>query len=144
MKARFTKIVLEWSVAIFMISSVTIRAVEKRVILLIVRTETTSTCSFKYSLSIFPGLLSFLFLHVLLKLFLITDQLLIILNGAILFYCIQIGKIVKIVNLIINQSLPNIFIDDIGDILVLYFLWRIYINNQLSIDLFLKYLKGTI
>ena len=122
MKARFTKIVLEWSVAIFMISSVTIRAVEKRVILLIMRTETTSTCSFKYPFSIFPGFFSFLFLHILLKLLLVTDQLLIILNSAILFYCIQIGKIVKIVNLVINQSLPYIFIDDIGNILILYLL----------------------
>ena len=122
MKARFTKIVLEWSVAILMISSVTIRAVEKRVILLIMRTETTSTCSFKYPFSIFPGFFSFLFLHILLKLLLVTDQLLIILNSAILFYCIQIGKIVKIVNLVINQSLPYIFIDDIGNILILYLL----------------------
>lgn len=89
MEAKFAESILYRSVAVFVESHMTIRAVEEWIILFIMSAEAATTCSFEYSFHVFSSFFAFLAFHVLLKLLLVANELLLLrLDGSILLDCI--------------------------------------------------------
>ena len=77
-KTTLTQSIFERSITVLMEAYVAIRTVQQRIILLVVWTETSSTCSFEYAFVIFTRLLALLATDIILKSLHICDRFLFI------------------------------------------------------------------
>lgn len=86
-------------------SDMALAAVGEGVVLLVIRTETPSTCRLQYPLRVLSRLLTLLSFHILFKFTLVSDAMrLLWLNAAVLFQGIQIGEVVQEIYLSILQG----------------------------------------
>jgi hypothetical protein len=97
-------------IAVFVESDMTFWAVEEGIVLFVVRTKASCTCSFEDAFGILPCLLTLLSLYILLELLLVSNSpWLLRLNTAVLLYSIKIGEVVQVINLEVIECDSKVF-----------------------------------
>lgn len=108
-KTGLAEPILEGSVTVLMEAYLAVCAMEERIVLFVVRTETGSAGSFEDAFVVFAGLLTFLATDKLLEFLLVSDRFFFVHNPVQLYF-IHIREIIQVVDLRVHERFPQILL----------------------------------